>query len=114
MASVTEVKYVDDLDGSEAAGEFVFGCDGIAYSIDLSAENSDRVEDFLAPYIAVARKLGKISAGNVTPIRRAGGAASTDRLQNQVIREWARGQGMQVAERGRIPADVVEKYHASA
>ena len=115
MASVTEVKFVDDIDGSEAAGTFVFGCDGIAYAIDLSTDNSDKIEDFLAPYIAAARKLGKIQTGNVHPIRPAAGSpVRGDREQNQAIREWANQHGFTVSERGRIPANVLKAYHQQA
>lgn len=34
-----------------------------------------------------------------------------DREQNRAIRNWARGQGMTVNDRGRIPREVTEAYH---
>jgi len=37
-----------------------------------------------------------------------------DREQNQAIREWARGKGMKVNDRGRIPSDVVEAFHQAS
>ena len=115
MASVTEIKFVDDLDGGEAAGTFVFGSDGVAYEIDLSTDNSDKIEDFLAPFIAAGRRIGKIQTGNVTSIRRKSSApARPDKAQNQAIREWARAHDMKVSERGRIPASVIEAFHQSA
>jgi hypothetical protein len=30
------------------------------------------------------------------------------------VREWARGQGIEVKDRGRVPADVVEQYKTAA
>jgi len=42
------------------------------------------------------------------------GSATADREQNQAIREWAKAKGLNVSERGRIPAEIVEKYHANA
>jgi len=51
-----------------------------------------------------------IAGGNGA--RTSGGAATADREQNQAIREWAKKKGLKVSERGRIPADIVEQYHA--
>ena len=30
------------------------------------------------------------------------------------VREWARGQGIEVKDRGRVPANVVEQYQTAA
>lgn len=37
-----------------------------------------------------------------------------DREQLAAIRQWARGRGLPVGERGRIPAGIVEAYHRGA
>lgn len=108
MAKQTTVTLVDDLDGSEAAGQVEFALDGRTYEIDLSEKNSARLRDALAEYVAAARRAG--GSGR----RRAGGAAArpvTDREQNQAIREWAQNQGMKISERGRIPAEVLDAFH---
>jgi hypothetical protein len=39
---------------------------------------------------------------------------SVDREQNKAIRDWARKQGRQVSDRGRIPEEIVAEYHARA
>ncbi len=36
---------------------------------------------------------------------------AADREQNQAIRVWARKNGYEVSDRGRIPSEVVEAYH---
>jgi hypothetical protein len=36
--------------------------------------------------------------------------AATDRERSAAIREWARQHGFEVADRGRIPANVIEAY----
>jgi hypothetical protein len=58
MAQQVNVKFVDDLDGSDAAGTVSFGLDGRVYEIDLSDDNAARLRDSLASFIAAARKSG--------------------------------------------------------
>ncbi|MFD1534459.1 Lsr2 family protein [Pseudonocardia aurantiaca] len=108
MAKQTTVTLVDDLDGSEADEQVEFAVDGKAYEIDLSATNSARLRDALAPFISAARRTGgrRRSAAAAASVR-----PSTDREQNQAIREWATQQGMKISERGRIPSNVLEAYH---
>jgi hypothetical protein len=107
VAKQTTVTLVDDLDGSEADEQIEFSVDGKSYEIDLSAANSERLREALAPFISAARRTGaRRSSGSA-------GAASrpaADREQNQAIREWAKAQGMKISERGRIPSDVLEAY----
>ncbi|MBW0119212.1 histone-like nucleoid-structuring protein Lsr2 [Pseudonocardia abyssalis] len=110
MAKHTTVTLVDDIDGSEADEQVEFAIDGKAYEIDLSTANSSRLRDALAPFVSAARRSGgrRSSGGSsATPAARP----STDREQNQAIREWAVAQGMKISERGRIPSNVLEAYH---
>jgi hypothetical protein len=110
MAKQTTVTLVDDLDGSVAEEQIEFAVDGRAYEIDLSAANGARLRDALGPFISAARRTGgrRGSGGNTAAAR-----PSTDREQNQAIREWAQAQGMKISERGRIPSNVLEAYHQS-
>ena len=110
MAKQTTVTLVDDLDGSKADEQVEFAVDGRSYEIDLSAANSARLREVLAPYISAARRTGgrRRSGGGTATAR-----PSTDREQNQAIREWAVQQGMKISERGRIPSNVLEAYHKS-
>jgi len=48
MAQKVDVRFVDDLDGSEASGTVSFALDGRAYEIDLSEENAAKLRDSLA------------------------------------------------------------------
>ena len=108
MAKQTTVTLVDDLDGSEADEQIEFAVDGRSYEIDLSAANVARLREALSPFISAARRTGgrRSSGGSAAPSR-----PSTDREQNQAIREWAQQQGMKISERGRIPSNVLEAYH---
>jgi hypothetical protein len=111
MATQTTVTLVDDLDGSNADAQVEFTVDGKSYAIDLSASNSKKLRAAFAPYISAARRVGG---------RRRNGAAvgtaarpTTDREQNQAIREWAQKQGLKVSERGRISASVLDAFKAA-
>lgn len=108
MAKQTTVIMVDDLDGSEADEQVEFTVDGKSYEIDLSAANSARLREALAPFISAARRTGgrRRSGSSVAASR-----PTTDREQNQAIREWAARQGLKISERGRIPSNVLEAYH---
>lgn len=105
----------DDLDGSrgEDVSEVVFGYRTTLYGIDLSQTNRKALEEALAPFREKARKLGPLKLNHL-PRRSASASASApivDREQNQAIREWARTQGYEISDRGRIPGDIVEEYH---
>lgn len=97
---------VDDLDGTlleDGQGETVrFGLDGKAYEIDLSAENAAVLQEALAPFVKAGRRLG----GSGAPRRRS---SSRDL---DAIGAWARENGYEVADRGRISADVEKAYNA--
>jgi hypothetical protein len=110
VAKQTTVTLVDDLDGTEADEQVEFAVDGKVYEIDLSSANSARLREALAPFISAARRAGgrRRSGASVAPAR-----PSSDREQNQAIREWAVDQGMKISERGRIPSNVLEAYHQS-
>jgi nucleoid-associated protein Lsr2 len=113
MAQQVTVTLVDDLDGSEAEETVEFGLDGAFYEIDLSEDNAERLRESLAEYVEHARRAGgRKRTGRVAG--RAPRSASADREQNQAIREWARKQGMNVSERGRIPKEVTDAYNARA
>jgi hypothetical protein len=111
MAKQTIVTLVDDLDGSEAEEQVEFAVDGKSYEIDLSATNSKKLREALAPFVSAARRAGGARRRSASPS--AASRPTVDREQNQAIREWAQQQGMKISERGRIPASVLEAYHQS-
>ncbi|MGZ4611125.1 MAG: histone-like nucleoid-structuring protein Lsr2 [Actinomycetes bacterium] len=104
MAQKVQVILVDDIDGGSAEETVSFSLDGVSYEIDLSAANAAKLRDDFAPYVGTARRVGGRSAGRPRGRRPAG-----DNRTSQ-IREWARANGHQVNERGRIAADVVAAY----
>jgi hypothetical protein len=108
---------IDDLDGGLAEESLSFGLDGVQYTIDLSAKNAADLRDVLAPFVTAATKLGRGPA-TTPPVRGGRGrpvlSARAEREQNRAIREWAQSKGLEVSDRGRIRADIVERFHAEA
>ena len=117
MAQQVNVKLVDDLDGSDAAGTVLFAIDGRAYEIDLSEDNAARLRESLAPFVAAARKGGgAAAAGRRTPKMTASSGRRPqplDREQTAAIRAWARQNGHQVSDRGRISKTVFSAFQAA-
>jgi hypothetical protein len=103
MAKRVNTVITDDLDGSSAAEAVSFSFDGLAYEIDLGPANRERLRKSLEPFIDAGRRVRR---------RRSSRSASAQ-LETATIRAWAMDQGMQVAERGRISADIVSKYNAA-
>ncbi|MCW2816206.1 MAG: hypothetical protein JWN84_3661 [Nocardioides sp.] len=109
MAQKVNIVLVDDIDGSEAEETVTFGLDGTTYEIDLNSKNAQELRDALAGYVGYARK--------VTTTRRNGARksapASGGGTSAAEIREWARSNGHDVPERGRIPGEVRDAFEAA-
>ena len=115
MAQQTTVRFVDDLDGSEAVGTVTFSLENRAYEIDLSDENTDKLHEALAPFIEHARQIGRgpgRSRGQRQPATEK--HTRSNREETHAIREWARQNGHQVSDRGRIPKSVIDAYQAAS
>ncbi len=113
MARKVQVHLLDDLDGSQADETLKFGLDGTLYEIDLNAKHADKLRSSLKQYVSHARRTGR---GHPASTGRGRGQTSprTEREQNQAIREWAKAKGLDVSDRGRIPANVIERYQTEA
>lgn len=110
MAKQTTVTITDDLDGSANAKEVSFSLNGRSWVIDLSAKNRAALEKALKPYIAKATEQGQRP-------RRGKATRSSSRPKSRsdlaAIREWAKNNGHQVSDRGRISADIQKAYDAA-
>lgn len=105
MAQKVNIILIDDLDDSEAAETVRFGLDGSNYEIDLNEKNAKKLRDALAPYVAAGRK--------VTAKRGRGASKVASTHTAREIRDWARSNGYDVPDRGRIPANVREAFEAA-
>jgi hypothetical protein len=105
MAQKIQTLFIDDIDGGEAEGTVRFALDGTEYEIDLNAKHSEELRSALGKYVTHARKIGGPARKGTA---RGGRRAST--VDTVAARAWAREQGIDIKDRGRVPADVVAKY----
>lgn len=109
MAQQFQVRFIDDLDGTdlgETSNTISFAFEGKEYSIDLSDNNAQAFREAVAPYIDAGRRF----TGSKAKTARKTAATSGD---TKAIRDWARNNGYDVSDRGRIPADVMQAYAAA-
>ena len=109
MAQRTKVFLTDDLDGTNIpagrGGTVTFALDGKTYEIDLNTKNSNASRKILAPYLQAAR-----------PVRTARGAKikrTQVEADGRTIKEWARANGYEVKDRGRVPNQIREAFEAA-
>jgi len=107
MAQKVEVRLIDDKDGGSAAETVTFALDGVSYEIDLSEKNARKLRADLADWTSHARKTG---GPRGSARRRSSGGGSAKRTDLSAVREWARANGHQVSDRGRISAEVQAAY----
>ena len=109
MAQKRQTLFIDDLDGSAAEGTVRLGLDGAEYEIDLNAKHADALRKALAKYIDAARR----SSGAARRSSRGGRRASASGVNTTEVREWAKAQGIEVKDRGRVPAELVVRFRAA-
>lgn len=105
MARKVQMILLDDIDGGEAKRTATFALDGKSYEIDLNEAHLDQLSNALAPFIEKARRT---SGG--TGRRQAGRGASTGTSDASTVRTWAREQGFEVSDRGRVPKEIRDAY----
>lgn len=108
MAQKVNIILVDDIDGSDADETISFGIDGANYEIDLNAAHAAALREAVAPYVGHARRAGGSRRGG-----RRSAAATQSGPSAKEIREWARQNGWDVPERGRVSAEVRQAYEAA-
>ena len=105
MATQTTVTYVSDLSGDiieegTGGGSVEFSINGAEYTIDLTAKEVDKLNKAFETYVGSATRLG--GRRKVRQSSSSGGGRGKEQLQ--AIRDWARKNGHQVSDRGRIAA----------
>jgi hypothetical protein len=105
MAQKIQTLFIDDIDGGVAEGTVRFSLDGSEFEIDLSSTHSDQLRGVMANYVAHARKVG--GAARRAPRGRRSNVGAMDTAK---VRGWAKAEGYDIKDRGRVPADVMAKY----
>ncbi|WP_327350530.1 histone-like nucleoid-structuring protein Lsr2 [Streptomyces sp. NBC_01304] len=109
MAQKVVTTYVDDLTGEESSEIATHSIlvDGAGVEIDLTDENYEKLLEILNPYLHAdgARRIRGASRAKAKP-----GAAAGGKEESSAIRAWAKENGFEVSDRGRVPATVREAY----
>lgn len=105
MAQRVNIVLIDDIDESVAAETVSFALDGVNYEIDLNEEHAQQLRDALGPWVAKARREPGQRAS-----RRRHAKANQGPSEAAKIRAWAAEKGIEVSDRGRIPAEIREQY----
>ena len=107
MAKRTSTIIIDDLTGAELGDDAVtvtFALEGAAYEIDLAPASATDLREALEPFIDVARKVGRAGHGSA--------ASSAPTGEQSSARAWLVEQGVDVPSRGRLSAELLERYRA--
>jgi hypothetical protein len=110
VAQKVSVTFACDYDAKEIPnGEHLtrsFSLDGRDYEIDLCEKHSQKFDEVVKRFADRARKVS-------TKMVRAKRRTTAHRRRSAEIRAWAKHSGMEVSDRGRIPAQVITKYEAN-
>ena len=111
MAQKVQITLLCDLDDGNAEAEETlhFSLADTTYEVDVCGKHAQQIRDGLQPYVARARKASPATSSS----RRRPGRSVAGRDQTAGIRAWAKDRGIQVNDRGRIPASVVKEYEAA-
>ncbi len=109
VAQKIQTLFIDDIDGTAAEGTIRFALDGTDYEIDLNAQHAAALRKAMAKYVDAARRT---SAAARRPTR-SGRRSSASGLNTTEVREWAKAQGIEVKDRGRVPAELVVRFRAA-
>lgn len=121
MVQRTQVVMIDDLDDEElppGEGQTVrFSVDDSVYEMDLSAKNAGKLRQALQPYVGKARRVGSARRLDIGSQSTGAGAgrSSTRAGKDQLaaMRDWARRNGYQVSDRGRVSKNIQDAFHAA-
>jgi hypothetical protein len=110
VAQKVSVTFACDYDSKEIPnGEHLtrsFSLDGRDYEIDLCEKHSQKFDEVVKRFADRARKVS-------TKMGRTKRRTTAHRRRSAEIRAWAKRSGMEVSDRGRIPAQVIAKYEAN-
>jgi hypothetical protein len=114
MAQKVTVELVDDLDGtaSDDITTVSFALDGVSYEIDLNDDNATTLRKVFADVVAAGRRVGGRVKRGTNPAH-PGARPTADREQTKAIREWARQNGFELSDRGRISSTVIDAFEAA-
>ena len=108
LAQSVKIILEDDIEGGHADETVQFGLDGRQYEIDLSTANAEKLREALRPFAAAGRRAQGKSARTTGSRASNGGNPETAK-----IRAWAKENGYEVSDRGRVHQSVKDAYYAA-
>ena len=116
MAQQTTVVLTDDIDGTKGLETVAFALDGAHYEIDLNTKNAKNLRKAMAEFVENGPPInpGGSASSRTKPgtaARKAMPDKGTDKSELSAIRAWAKDNGYEVSERGRISAEVRAAYN---
>lgn len=109
MAQKIVTLRISDISGEDLGdgGQSInFSVGNTGYVIDLSDKEVEKFFNVLKPYVDNAQK----TSGR--GVRRSRASSGSD-VDPKAVRSWAAANNVEVSDRGRIPADIVEKFKAA-
>lgn len=110
MAQKVQVILVDDVDGGEADETVSFALDGVSYEIDLSESNATELREALAQWVGHARRVGGRSTSRRASAPKKNGVAPAAKTDLGEVRAWARENGYEVSDRGRVSSQILQAF----
>lgn len=116
--------YVCDLCGTELGPDrhhVAFGSEDSLFELDLCPRDGREVTDALSRWRSAGTATGRYRSFGIPqqlgrverPAVRAAPAPERSPFEVAAIRRWARDQGIDVSERGRVARAVIEQYDAA-
>lgn len=90
-----------------------YSLEGQGYGLDLCDDHYLELKGFLQPYTAKADLVGGKRSSAGAPGQGSGSTAQQLGLDPKAVREWARNNGFDVPEVGRLNQDILNAYMAS-
>lgn len=118
MAQRTQVILTCDVhDGDADAVETVtFTVEGQSYECELCDAHLNEFREAMEIWSSHSRTVGRARSGQSGGGSSRGGrrrSSGSDGPSTAEVREWARAQGIPVSTRGRVPAELHERYLAA-
>jgi hypothetical protein len=109
VAQKIQILLIDDIDGTEAEETVRFALDGEEYEIELNKKRTAALRKTLARYAGAGRRVPGPGQRAPKPRRRPAPSG----VDSTAVREWAKAQGIEVKDRGRIPAALVTQFRTA-
>lgn len=103
-----KITRTDDIDGTDGAEVIEFSLRKEFFEIDLGEANVAKLEKALEPFKSKARTKRSTTSAASKPKKSSPPAMNADHMN--AVRAWGRQQGKKVADKGRVPKDVIDAF----